>query len=70
MERLGRATWPVKPRGSGRAEWETAEIQHERGDKSPGVHAESKGDGHANELRDQGKSGANLFTAILQLATR
>jgi Protein of unknown function (DUF2442) len=27
MERLGRATWPAKPRGCGRALRETAEIQ-------------------------------------------
>ena len=27
MERLGRATWPAKPRGSGRALREAAEIQ-------------------------------------------
>jgi predicted RNase H-like HicB family nuclease len=30
MERLGRATWPVKPRGSGRALREAAEIQLDR----------------------------------------
>src|SRR5712692_7355187 len=28
MERLGRATWPVKPSGNGRAQREAAEIQN------------------------------------------
>jgi len=36
MEPLGTATWPVQPRGSGRALWEAAEIQ-----SSPGAAASS-----------------------------